>query len=73
MYSDENLEKFMKFTKGDFSHLSDKDLLELKYELTQVPSRKRLPVPMTLISEIRERGIEKKEEKGLYGEYGSGK
>ena len=71
MYNDEMLKRFVKI--GVFSYLTDKQLLELKYELTCVPSRETIPVPLKLIMEIRERGLEKKEEKELYGEYGSQK
>jgi hypothetical protein len=71
MYSDEMLKRYVKI--GVFSYLKDKELLELKYELTQVPSREVIPVPLKLIVEIRERGLEEKEERALYGEYGSGK
>ena len=71
IYSDRELKDFSK--KADFSILKDSELLHLKYELTQVPSRTTLPVPLKLIKEIQSRDLQKPEDRSLYGEYGIGK
>lgn len=71
LYSDDELRAF---TKGaDFDTLKDQELLHLKYELTQVPQRKPLPVPLSLVREIQTRGLQKPEQRELYGEYAPGK
>lgn len=66
LYSDRELKDFSK--KANFSILKDKELLHLKYELTQVPSRATLPVPLKLIKEIQTRDLQKPEDRFLYGE-----
>tara|TARA_B100000674_G_scaffold460495_1_gene438622 strand:+ start:488 stop:718 length:231 start_codon:yes stop_codon:yes gene_type:complete len=71
LYSDRELKEFSK--TGDISGLKDSELLHLKYELTQVPSRAILPVPLKLIKEIQSRDLQKPESRSLYGEYGIGK
>ena len=65
--SDRELKTFSK--KGDFTILKDSELLHLKYELTQVPSRAILPVPLKLIKKIQSRNLQKPETNlFLYGE-----
>lgn len=71
LYSDSELRAFTK--DADFSSLKDQELLHLKYELTQVSQRAILPVPLKLVKEIQSRGLQKPEQRSLYGEYASGK
>jgi hypothetical protein len=53
--------------------LTDSQLLSLHFELTQVPSRKPLPVPFKIVATIQSRGLNKPEQRELYGEYKRGK
>ncbi len=71
LYTDEQLRAITK--KLDVAELKDQELLDLKYELTIAPGRAPLPVPMILIAEIQARGLNKPEQRELYGEYAPGK
>jgi hypothetical protein len=71
LYSDTELRTFVK--GANIPELSGKELLHLHYELTQVPTRATMPVPLSLVREIQERGLREKEQPELYGEYAPGK